>query len=52
MQGGNYPYITYERFEIITLKQPIELAHYVRWDANTCAAAPLCPTCLRPLLES
>ena len=24
MQGGNYPYITYERFDIITLKQPIK----------------------------
>lgn len=24
MQGGNYPYITYERFEIIALKQPIK----------------------------
>ena len=24
MQGGNYPYITYERFEIITLKQHFE----------------------------
>ena len=24
MQGGKYPYITYKRFKIITLKQPIK----------------------------